>query len=422
MKTTAIIAEYNPFHNGHHHQFNQIRNSPEHGYLVVVMSGNFVQRGEPAIYDKYTRTRAALNAGADLVLELPAPFAISSAEDFAACGVTLLNQLGIIDELCFGSESGDINLLTEIARILAREPEGFGTMLRQELKTGSTYPQARNQALITWLNNNSRNNSPDLSPDTADNILASPNNILGIEYIKAIIRQQSRIKPVTICRRGQGYHDLSVSRDFASASGIRRAILRGSEAIFPEFLAHQVPELVLPYYRQAIPLFADDLSLLLNQTLLALDYNNIPFSRYADLSEEIAARLQKQLLRFCSFTERIGQLKTKQYTYTRISRALLHLLLGITDDDMNLYRQTGCAPYARVLGFRKTSVPLLTSIKQHSRIPLITKTADAEELLSGPGLMMFKQDLYCSHVYQVLQQQKSGETPRNEYTQSVIIL
>ncbi len=418
MKITGIIAEYNPFHNGHYYQFGQIREKSPESYLIAVMSGSFVQRGEPAIYDKYTRTRAALNAGADLVIELPAPFAVSSAEDFASCGVSLLDQLGVTDELCFGSECGDIDALTAVAAILADEPAEYRELLRQELKSGLTYPQARNAALTSWLKQ-----QPHLvSAELAGELLASPNNILGIEYIKAIKRRGSLIKPVTITRSGQGYHDTAVDQGLASASGIRLAMRESGQLEFPAALTGQIPDLAYDCYRYAVPVFAEDLSLLLNQTLLRLDEERIPLTSFADVSEEIAARLQKQLLDFAAYPERIEQLKTRQYTYTRISRALLHLVLGITDVDMQAYRGLDYAPYARILGFRRQSAGLLTEIKKQSSIPLITKTADAKDILSDSAFRMFRKDLYCSHVYQTLLQQKSGENPRNEYTQSPVML
>jgi len=419
MKITGIIAEYNPFHNGHRYQFEQIRPRSETDFLIVIMSGNFVQRGEPAVYDKYTRTLAALKAGADLVLELPAAFATSSAEDFAACGIALLDQLGVVNEVCFGSECGDIEELSKIAAILAQEPDDYRDLLRQELKSGISFPQARNRALVSWLN---RHQPPKFFSEPANQLLTAPNNILGIEYIKAIRTRNSSLKPVTITRCGQGYHDTAVDQGFASASGIRAVVKKSAGQEFPDTLAGQIPEDAYSCYQHAVPIFAEDLSLLLNQTLLRLDREQIPLTRYADVSEEMAARLQRHLLDFASFPVRIEQLKTRQYTYTRISRALLHLVLGITRTEMAHYRRMDYAPYARILGFRRQSTVLLREIKKNSTIPLISKTADAKNILSESAFAMFSQDLYCSHLYQILQQQKSGENPRNEYTRPVIIV
>lgn len=423
MKTTGIIAEYNPFHNGHYYQFEQIRSQSGSDYIIVIMSGDFVQRGEPAIYDKYTRTQAALTAGADLVIELPAAFATASAEDFAAGAIALLDQLNIADEVCFGSECGDTGTLSLLAGILIEEPADYQHTLRQGLKSGSTYPQARNLALLSWLE---KHPVCDLSPETAGQVLTAPNNILGIEYIKALKHRHSRIHPVTITRSGRGYHDLEMTQGFASASGIRTAIrlsIDNKAAKLPAAVLDQVPATVYSSYQTATPIFADDLSVLLNQVLLRTGAEDpTSFSEYSDLSAEMAARLQNHLLDFTSFSGRIEQLKTRQYTYTRISRALLHLILDLRTADLEQYRALDYTPYARILGFRKQSAPLLAELKKHSSIPLISKTANAESILSQDAYKMFQKDLYCSHLYQMLLQQKSGEVPRNEYTRSVIII
>ena len=417
MKITGIIAEYNPFHNGHHYQFEQIRSHAEETGLIVVMSGNYVQRGEPSFYDKYTRTRAALIAGADLVLELPTAFATSSAEDFAAASVALLDRLGCVDELCFGSECGQIPPLTEIAALLVREPEAYRIGLREGIRQGLTFPQARNRALSLWISDHT--SDPDIDWDI---LLGSPNNILGIEYLKALIRRNSPIKPVTITRLGQGYHGQDLTHGFASASGIRSFVSAAGSPDLPDAVKVQVPPTVLPLYEKAVPIFADDCSLLLNQTLLQLSHKQQPLDEFADVSPELGARIANQLLDFTSYTERINQLKTRQYTYTRISRSLLHILLGIKTCEIAGYRDLDYTPYARVLGFRKNSASLLARIKAHSDIPLITKVAGAGRALPPPAAGMFAQDLYGAHLYQMIQQQKSGVLPRNEYTRSVIIL
>lgn len=420
MKITGIIAEYNPFHNGHEYQFRQIRKNSPDTYLIIVMSGNHVQRGEPSVYDKYTRTKAALLAGADLVLELPAAFAVSSAEDFAAAGVALLDQLGCVDELCFGSECGSIEPLTGIAALLAQEPEAYQLSLREGLKQGLTFPQARNQAIKS---SNPQSEEQAASPDMErDTVLQSPNNILGIEYLKALIRRNSSIKPVTLARKGQGYHDQDLQHGFASASGIRSDLMNGAGPHLSEAAVNQVPAFAVPLYEAAVPIFPDDYSILLNYTLLRLVQEQQQLKDFADVSPELEARIRNCLPDFTSFTGRIGQLKTRQYTYTRISRSLLHILLGIKTSDIAAYRRLDYTPYARILGFRKASAPLLSHLKANTGIPLITKIADAGRQLPAAAAEMLSQDLHCAHIYQMVQQQKSGVIPRNEFTQSVIII
>ncbi len=410
----GIIAEYNPFHDGHAYHIKKAKEMTQADYCIVAMSGDFVQRGGPAIYDKYTRTAMALSCGADLVIELPSVFASSSAEDFAACGIALLNNLGVVGSVCFGSECGNVEKLSGIASILATEPPVYTKELRRELKKGATFPQARNRALISC---------GILNEDEAS-ILASPNNILGIEYCKALYRQKSPMTPVTISRKGYGYHDTSLAPEgFSSATGIRKAIHENPDILMQmESSLIQVPDPVKQMMSQGFPVFPDDFSALLNTTLLKLDCEGIPFEKYADVSEELAARLLRQLPDYHPFEEKINQLKTKQYTYTRISRALLHIALGVTTQQVVLGRNAGYAPYARILGFKKTSAGLMGEIKKRGSIPLITKTADARLILSGAAWSMLRQDFYCSHIYQTIAQDKYQIKMKNEFTHSVVIL
>lgn len=431
MKTVGIIAEYNPFHNGHLYQLRQLRARTGADYVIVVMSGDFVQRGEPAVYDKYTRTRMALAAGVDLVLELPVCFATGSAEDFAACGVALLDRLGVVDWLGFGSESGDCRRLWQVASVLAEEPEELRSRLLGLLKQGLSFPDARAQALAHFL----------CDPEESEklgSLLLAPNNILGIEYLKALIRRTSRIQPVTIQRLGQDYHDTAFvgGEVLASASAIRSAIRENDFAM----VRRQLPEKVFSLLQlpggednrdgdsdqspSPVPVFAEDLSGLLNYRLMDLNRTRAahPLDVYADLSPDLALRLQHKLLEWEDFSGRIRQLKTRGYTYTRISRALLHLLLGITDEQISCCKKRDYVSYARILGFRHEARPLLGRIRQKTSLPLITKTADAHKILDDDGLAMLHMDFHASHLYQSLVFSKTGVRMKNEYTQSVILL
>ena len=451
VKVAGIIAEYNPFHNGHHYQIQELRRLTGADYVVVAMSGDFVQRGEPAIFDKYTRTRMALCGGADLVVELPVLFATSSAEDFSSCGVALLEKLGV-DLLCFGSESGNLNKLQNAAEILVEEPEAWKMLFKEHLKKGETYPTARSLATTEYTKD------PELAV-----LLSSPNNILAIEYLKALKKRNSLVTPVTIQRQGAGYHDVQLEQDeprrsapesstsgsashripiskarqndatpadthfFASASAIRSLIQNNdfdSDAI-TEKLRSQLPAAALSALISEgaldTPVFPDDLTTLLNFRLLSLTQEQKGFSTFSDLSPELASRLAKQTLQFASCTERIDHLKTKGYTYTRISRALLHLLLGITSEQVFHARALDYAPYARILGFQKSSALLLSHLREKSQIPLITKTANVGKLLTPDALAILETDFFASHLYQAILAGK-GRQIRNEYTKSVIIV
>lgn len=419
MKLTGIIAEYNPFHTGHAYHIRESKELTGSRFCVVVMSGDFVQRGEPAVYSKYLRARMALSGGADLVVEMPSAFAVSSAEDFAACGVALLSSLGAVDTLCFGSEAGSICDIQAAAGLLAQESPEFSAFLAGGLKQGLSWPQARNRALWEIIR---RKEDLFFTKERLDGLLGSPNNVLGIEYCKAILRSRSTLKPVTLKRTGQGYHDLELRGGQASASALRRLLIKQEEGQREEFLGAHVPASILPLYTAEPAVSPEDFSGLLNHLLLTLSYEARELSLYADLSEEMAARLSGCLLEYGSWEDRVRQLKTRQYTYTRVSRALLHLLLGITDRQISEYKRAGYAPYARILGFREESKEVLSYLKKQSSIPLITKTADASRILSGTALAMLNRDIYSTHVRQSVLAHVHGYRAENEFTQPLCIL
>ncbi len=447
MKVAAIIAEYNPFHNGHAYLLQKARELTGADYCVAVMSGDFVQRGAPAIYGKYLRARMALLSGADLVLELPAVFSCGSAEDFAACGVALLDQLGVADALCFGSECGQTEPLAELAGLFCEEPEEYRRALTDGLKSGLSFPLARAKAAEHYLTGQTgHRESADAassqagpaSPDDAGwggrlphvgSLLSSPNDILGIEYCKAIRRLNSSIRPVAVLRRGSGYHDSSLpeaSSGFCPSAAALREILedRGSGHVRQNFLrlSQGVPGPVLSLIRDAVPLQADDFSVLLSQRLLELQLHGRPLTGFYDVPGDLAARIRKKTLAFSSFTQRTAALKTRQYTYTRVSRALLHILLDITAEEAQSRKERGFVSHIRILGFQKSAAPLLSAIKKAARLPLITKTADAASILDPFALQMFNRDLYRSHLYQSVLAAKSGRPAANEYTASVLVL
>lgn len=410
----GIVAEYNPFHKGHEYHIKRAKELTGAAACIVVMSGDFVQRGAPSVFDKYTRTAMALNGGADLVLELPSVFATGSAEDFAACGIALLDRLKVVSSICFGSECGELSLLMEAADILAREPAAFVDTLKEKLRCGATFPQARAAALFACGIKDG-------------DILASPNNILGIEYLKAIQRRNSPMRPVTISREGSGYHEgtLPQNTGFSSATAIRNTIYESCQAFpptIPDSVKNQVPPHTWELMRRSFPVFSDDISLILNAKLLSLSEQGQPFAQYLDVSPELASRIQNTVLSFASFEDRIQCLKPKQYTYTRISRALLHILLDIRSDLAADGRKADFSPYARVLGFRREAGWLLAEIKKRGEIPLITKTADAGRILEETPLHMLQKDMSCSHLYQAVVQNKYQILPKNEYTRSVVIL
>lgn len=422
MNVAGIIAEYNPFHNGHLYHLQKTKQLFGADYLIVVLSGNFVQRGEPAIFDKSVRTRMALLCGADLVLELPAPFACGSAEDFAMGAVSLLHHLGITTHLSFGSEDGEQTIPKKAAQIALAEPPAYRESLKNALGRGLTYPQARSIALC----------AAGLKEEEAA-LIEKPNNLLGMEYCKALYALKSPILSVTVKRKGCGYHDQELKREkFASASALRKSIAEQTGAsekhtpLFEEFsekqarLLEQLPSVLWSFYhpKTCFPLYPDDFSSMLNYQILL---SRGRFSDFSDCSPELGNRLEKQALSPLSFTERITSLKTRQYTYTRISRTIIHILLMIRREEMDAYRDNGYSSYARILGFNQKAAPLLRLIKKHTAIPLLSKAADAEKILPEKAKKLWQKDIFCSQVYAAGFQQKYKKTPPDEFRRQIII-
>jgi len=411
MKINGIIAEYNPFHNGHMYQLEKSKRLTGADYTVVVMSGDFVQRGAPSLLDKHQRTEMALRCGADLVLELPVVCAVSSADYFAMGAVSLLDRLNVVSHLCFGSECGDVSILRQIAEILLEEPEAFASSMRRYLKEGYSYPNARDWALLEHY--------PFLEP--YKNVLSTPNNILGIAYIKALLRCGSNIVPVTVMRTGTGYHDRMMVSSYCSALALRQALYAGQK---PEYIKSQMPEGSWQILKSALSdasvLRSDDFSdLLYYKLLLEME---IGYERYLDVSADLSDRIRNNLNNYQGFDNFCDLLKTKNMTYTRISRSLFHILLNLTEKDLLICGDLNYAPYARILGFRRESTELLSAIKERSSIPLVSKLADAEKLLNKDAFHLLEQDILASHIYQGVTASRQCRRPSNEFSIPIVTI
>lgn len=415
MKVTGIIAEYNPFHNGHLYQLTEARKKTDADFIIVVMSGDFMQRGTPAIINKWERTRMALSGGADLVLELPCVFATASANMFALGGISLLARTGVVTDLCFGAETDSITDFLTLAKFLNEEPDFFKNALKNELKTGISFPAARSSALSAEAS----------LPLSSEKLLSSPNNILGIEYCKALFALSSSIKPHIIKREGSGYNDREVNKQdrFASASAIRTVLLNPSKGRSSSDLSSFLPASSLDILKNSKNKLAflseNDFSLLLHYQLLR--EMDLGFSSYSDVSKDLSNRIKNRISGFTSWSDFALSLKTKELTYTRINRALTHILLGITDDNF-LFAKSNLPLYLRILGFSKNASLLLSSIKHNSSIPLISKLADAKNSLSDASYDMLKADIFASDIYRTVKTAKTGQNNPNEFKQSPILL
>ncbi|MBQ2803544.1 MAG: nucleotidyltransferase [Lachnospiraceae bacterium] len=411
MKVNAIIAEYNPFHNGHQYHLEEAKKATGADYTVVVMSGNFVQRGIPAIINKYDRTEMALRNGADLVLELPMYYAVSSAEYFAMGAVSLLDKLGVVDHICFGSECGNLAILQQIAQILLEEPEPYIRSLRQSMRQGLSYPAARNGALLQY--------APSLSNHR--DVLSSPNNILGIEYLKALLRRGSQITATTTKRVGADYRDIRLGEKQSSALAIRHAIFSHQNT---EFLKEQMPEsayeIIMKTLQCTQPVHPNDFSAVMHYKLLTEATQD--YTQYLDVSQDLSDRISKNLYQYESFKGFCDLLKSKDMTYTRISRCLLHIMLDMKTDILKGYQETDYISYARVLGFRRDAQPLLGSIKECASIPLVTKLADTRQTLKAEALQMLERDIFMNSIYESVVSLKAKQPMRNEYSTPLVIV
>ena len=411
MKVVGIIAEYNPFHNGHKYQIEELKKRTGADYCVVVMSGNFLQRGVPALCSKYERARMALSCGVDLVLELPVLWATASAELFARGAVQTLANTGVVTHLGFSAETDDLELLQSISSILNEEPDDYVFALRKELRKGASFPAARKQALLATLD--------EYDADYLEEVLSSPNNILAIEYLKALPED---ITPVLVQRKGAGYHDTSLNQELPSASAIREALT----CTTPDYAALEkaMPQEAFLILKECIEKNAivhpADISDLIGYRLLT--FHKHEFSLYADCSEELANAIKNHLADYRDLASFCQELKCKNYTYTRISRTLLHMLLGIKDHDIASGREEEYAPYLRTLGFRKDASELLAAIKKEAQSPLITKVADYPSLFRYTTHYMVEQDLHTSAIYHQILTTKKGQPPANDYTSQLVIL
>lgn len=411
MKVAGIIAEYNPFHNGHSYHITKVKELTGADYIVVVMSGDFTQRGIPALMNKYSRAKMALKAGADLVLELPCYYATGSAEYFASGAIALLDKIGIVDSICFGSECGDIQILNDIADIIINDNQQLSQIIKAKVRQGMSYPLARSEGI------------GEIIPDSYNHVeaMSSPNNILGIEYIKALKLRNSRIVPYTNLRMGAGYHDRMISENMSSALSIRQSLLENNSL---EMIESSVPDYVYTSmqknFLKTFPIYNDDISCILKYKLLLEQQNG--YTDYIDISDTFSSKIVKNLKKYRTHSQFCDLLKSKDITYARVSRCLLHILLNHKKETLQKYIENDYIFYARILGLRKNSTELLSGMKTASSVPIISKLADAKKQLTVLGIEMLEEDILAAHIYDSLIAEKYNSKTINEYSREIVIL
>lgn len=398
MNNLGIIVEYNPFHNGHVYHINQSKKITNADNVIAVMSGNFVQRGEPAILNKYTRTEIALNNGVDLVLELPTVYATSSAELFSHSAISILDKSNIVNSLCFGSESGCIEELSKVANLLNNEPLDFKIALKNALNSGVSFPKAREIAL------QSVNYS-------LGQTLSYPNNILGVEYLKSLIKLNSSMQPYTITRSSSNYNDVSLSVNtstITSATSIRSNIKSNINSI-TQFVPNDCFNMLKECIDNKTYPIKDNMINLLKYNVLTSSLEQL--NNIYDVTEGLAYKIVDVLPTAENYDDLVSKLKSKRYTQTKIQRAILHLLLNITDNDMQLYQSVDYIPYIRVLGFRKDKSYLLKDLINNSSVPVITNIKNAD--LSDIGLKMLKNEFMYTNIYNMLIENNFSKKHKN---------
>ena len=397
MKVCGIVSEYNPFHNGHKFHIDKTREITGSEVFIAVISGNFMQRGEPAFIDKWNRTKIALSSGIDLVLELPVLYSLSSAEIFAYGAVSLLNSLNSVDYISFGSESGDIDSLLKIAKILSYETEDYKIKLKEGLNKGLPFHKSREIAIGTSID------------DSLLNQISNPNNILGIEYIKSLLRLDSNITPVTIKRIGSGYNQQDIADDYSSAAAIRK-VLENNEDI--SLVKGSMPNNAYEILKQLLDggYNISDKEKMLPFIRYKLYMNQHGINNIPEVIEGLDKKILKEIEK-TSLNELILSVKSKRYTYTRIARILTQYFIGFEGYDISNLRKSPC-PYARILGANENGRRLIRHIKGKAVIPILNKLPN----ILNPVLDL---EVKSTKAYSLI---NNNISPKDDYLKKPIII
>lgn len=398
MNLLGLVVEYNPFHNGHKYHLEKSKEITNATHTVAIMSGSFLQRGEPALFDKYTRAEIAVKNGVDLVIELPTLYACQSAEIFSHGAVATLNSLNCVNSLCFGSEEGNIDILQTISEILVKEPSDFKITLKNFLDEGIVFPVARSKALYEYIKNN---HLLELSEDKLQQVLNSSNNILGIEYIKSLIKLNSSIKPYTITRIASKYNSTDIESNICSATAIRNSLkdntdLKLIENVVPLHTFNEINHKINTNFNPVFDYMFYDL---LSSTIIR-DVDNL--TKYFEVNEGIENKIYSNVFTSKNLEELINSTKSKRYTMTKIKRTLNNILLGINRDDVIKVKDLDRVPYIRILAFNNKGREIIKKIKTSSDIEIITKFSKISHVDDPIFDTLIKYDLKSSNMYNLI--------------------
>ncbi|MEE3420290.1 MAG: nucleotidyltransferase family protein [Lachnospiraceae bacterium] len=401
MKIAAIIGEFNPFHNGHRLIIEKARELGA-DRVITLMSGDYVQRGVPAITDRHVRAHMALVGGADAVLSYPTRFASSTAESFAFHAVEMLNLLGCVDMLVFGSECGDLELLDRCADVLVNESEAYKAKLKEGLRKGLSFPKARAEAL----------------PEYAE-VLSTPNNILAVEYLKALKKIRAKMVPCTVTREGMSYLDDSKLTEMASASALRRALAEADGENFPG-VEISMPEECVKILKNDVGKYgitrANDYSLLLIDRLWTVGE---PFllNKFTEMTDDLANTIIKKRNLFTTVDDFADRCKTKNITLSHIYRAFMHVIL---DFRMDPRMENPNAYYTQMLGFRTESEDVVRAIQENTRIPVIMNPPREVDGLNPDQRRLFDEEMRVSNLYESVRADKYHKPFENVFTKELI--
>lgn len=383
----GIIAEYNPFHNGHLYHLLKSKEITKDDYCIAIIGGNFTQRGEASLIDKWTKAEMALSNGVDLVIELPTLYATSSAENFAEGAIKILSSLKLVDNLAFGAETDNINKLNILANTLYKEPKAYKLLLTEELEKGISFPKARESALVKYLNDKSYSV-----------ILNEPNNILAIEYLKALKKYKVDINPILIPRKKSGHLNNDYTGQISSASAIRNMIKTNRTKNLKNTLTPSSYTILVDEINKGH--FVPDFSLFEKTIIYKLRSMNIEeIKKISYVSEGLENTIKKAAMSCNNLEDFINIASSKRYTKTRLQRILLHSLLDITKRDIMLSKKT--VPYARILGFNDKGKKLLSNIsKKNPNLEIVTSVKKFIDSNKNKSLQtLIEKDIYATNIY-----------------------
>lgn len=405
----GIIGEYNPFHNGHLYHIAKSKEETGANYVICVISGNFVQRGNTSIINKWAKAKMALANGADLVIELPTIYSISSAENFAEGAIKILNSLKIVDTLSFGMETKDISILNNIANVLYAEPKEYVTILAHELQKGNSFPKARENALMMYLNDIKK----------YANVLSGSNNILGIEYLKALKKTKSDIMPVGIKREKVLYNDEYMVDEFASATAIRKMLMTRQFDDIRKTMPRSSYQILGQELKDGH--YVIDLSKFEKEIMYALRKMTIEqIKNLPDVTEGLEVSIKNAAESCNRLDDLINIIKSKRFTQTRIQRILLYALLGIDKKKMDVARKI--SPYVRVLGLNKRGKQLLSEIvRNNPKINIVTSVKKYMDNVGNKNLKeMLQADIFATNIYTL--GYESDSWANLDYTNKIITM